>query len=101
MPVLSIVAVLLAIVLAGAPAADVEQRNSTAALPPHVAAAFDEIAACHLSTAGDYLLFDRRAHAVYSVAAGADVAQKIVQIGSETGRILRPSAFDSAPDGTF
>jgi hypothetical protein len=80
---------------------DVEERRSVGGLPAHVAGAFDEIADCHLSPAGDYLVFDRRAHAVYSVARNADAPKKIVQIGSETGRIIRPMAFDSAADGTF
>jgi hypothetical protein len=47
------------------------------------------------------LIFDRRAHAVYTVAPGSDTPKRIVQIGSETGRIIRPTAFDSAADGSF
>src|SRR3954447_26951845 len=86
---------------AAASAAQVEERASTGALPAHAAGVFEEIAACHLSTTGTYLVFDRRAHAVYTFAQGSDTPQKIVQIGSETGRIIRPTAFDSAPDGTF
>jgi hypothetical protein len=79
-----------------------EQVRSIGGLPAHIAGSIDEISACHLSPDGDYLIFDRRAHAVYSVAPGADYARKIVQIGAEPGRILRPSAFDSAPsNGTF
>ncbi len=93
---------LLAAALAvGTAALAVEERRSIGGLRPHVAGAFDEIAACHLTPSGDYLVFDRRAHAVSTVAVGADVPKKIVQIGHETGRILRPTAFDSAPNGTF
>jgi hypothetical protein len=80
---------------------DVEERRATGSLPAHVAAAFDEMAACHLSPAGEYLIFDRRAHAVYSFSNGAAGPKRIVQIGSETGRIIRPTAFDSAADGSF
>jgi hypothetical protein len=96
-----LIAALLAAVVTPSPAADVQERRSTGALKPHVGAAFEEMTACHLSSAGDYLIFDRRAHAVYSLAPGGDTPTKIVQIGSESGRILRPTAFDSAPDGTF
>ena len=81
-------------------AAPVETLRSVAALPAHVAGTFDDIAACHLSPDGDYLVFDRRAHAVYSVGRNA-APKMIIQIGVEAGRILRPVAFDSAPDGTF
>jgi hypothetical protein len=86
---------------AGIAALDVEERRSIGSLPAHVAGAFEQIAACHLTSSGDYLVFDRRAHAVSTVARGADVPNKIVQIGSEAGRIILPMAFDSAPDGTF
>lgn len=92
----------LAIVAAGGqPPAQVEALRSTGGLPAHIAGAIEEISACHLSPEGAFLIFDRRSHAVYSAAAGADAPRKIVQIGAESGRILRPSAFDSAPGGTF
>lgn len=80
----------------------VETLRATAALPAHVAGSFEEIAACHVSPEGDYLVFDRRGHAVYRVARnGAGGARKILQIGVEPGRILSPMAFASAPDGTY
>lgn len=84
----------------GHSALPVDTLRSVAALPAHVAGTFDDIAACHLSPEGAYLVFDRRAHAVYSVAADA-APRTIVQIGVEAGRVLRPLAFDSAADGTF
>lgn len=80
---------------------DVETRRATGGLAAHIAAAFEEIAACQMTPAGEYIVFDRRAHAVFTVARGADAAKKIVQIGAETGRIIRPTAFDSAADGSF
>jgi hypothetical protein len=94
-------AIVLMIALSAAHGLGVEERRASGSLAAHVAAAFDEIAACHISTSGEYLIFDRRAHAVYTVARGADTATRIVQIGSETGRIIRPTAFDSAADGSF
>ena len=91
----------LALVLVVPRAFDVEERRATGSLPAHVAAAFDEMAACTLSPPGDYVIFDRRAHAVYTIAKGDEAPKRIVQIGSETGRIIRPTAFNSAPDGSF
>ncbi len=82
-------------------AAQVEERVSVGGLPAHVASAFGDIAACHVSPSGAYLIFDRRSHAVSRLARGAEAPQTIVQIGGEAGRIIRPTAFDSAPDGTF
>ncbi|MBW8896022.1 MAG: hypothetical protein JF613_07560, partial [Acidobacteria bacterium] len=61
---------------------DVEERRATGSLPAHVAAAFDEMAACHLSPGDEYLIFDRRAHAVYTYSKSAAAAKRIVQIGS-------------------
>src|SRR5919107_4251436 len=98
---LRLAAIAVAMAALGAPRADVEERRSLGGLPAHIAGGFEELAACHVSAAGDYLIFDRRAHAVYSYTRRGDSLTKIVQIGSETGRILRPSAFDSSPDGTF
>lgn len=77
-----------------------ETLKSIAALPAHVAGQFEDISACHLSPDGDYLIFDRRAHAVFSVPR-AGAPRKIIEIGVEPGRVLRPLAFDSAPNGTF
>ena len=69
-------------------------------MPAHIAGTFNDLAACHTTPDGDYLVFDRRAHSVYRVPPKGP-AQQIIQIGVEPGRILLPLAFDSAPDGTF
>ncbi|HXG56392.1 MAG TPA: hypothetical protein VNJ03_13530 [Vicinamibacterales bacterium] len=80
----------------------VETLRSVSALPAHIAGSFEEIAACHISPEHDYLVFDRRSHVVSRVARdGSGGVREVVQIGIEPGRILRPSAFVSAPDGTF
>jgi len=94
-------ALLLTVMLGAWRGFDVEERRASGSLPAHVAAAFDEMAACTLSPTGDYLIFDRRAHAVYTLAKGTETPKRIVQIGSETGRIIRPTVFDSASDGSF
>jgi hypothetical protein len=79
----------------------VETLRSVAALPAHVAGRFEEIAACHITPEGDYIVFDRRSHAVSRISADGAALSEVVQIGVEPGRILLPIAFDSAPDGTF
>jgi hypothetical protein len=95
--------IVLACVLAAAAGArgiDVETLRPAAALPAHIAGAFD-ISACQQSTTGDYFIFDRRAHAVYSVPPSFGSPRMIVGVGPESGRVLQPTAFDAAPDGTF
>lgn len=78
----------------------VETLRAVASMPAHLAGSFNDLAACHTTPEGDYLVFDRRAHSVYRVPPTGPVRQ-IIQIGVEPGRILLPLAFDSAPDGTF
>ena len=78
----------------------VETVRSVGALPAHLAGSFRDIAACHLTPDGDYLVFDRAAHSA-SLVTRQGVTREIVQIGVEAGKLLRPLAFDSAPDGTF
>ena len=71
-------------------------------MPAHVAGQFDELTACEQSSSGEYFVFDRRSHSVFSIAAGFGGApKKIVSVGVEPGRVLRPSAFDLASDGSF
>jgi hypothetical protein len=96
-----LLAVAVALSALDPPLLDVEERRSIGGLAAHIAAAFDEIAACQTTPSGEFIVFDRRAHAVFTVARGADAPRRIVQIGAEPGRILMPTAFDSAPDGTF
>jgi hypothetical protein len=50
---------------------------------------------------GDYYVFDRRGHTVYAVDASGASARKLVQIGAEDGRLIEPSAFDVAFNGSF
>jgi hypothetical protein len=79
----------------------VETLTSVGALPAHVAGRFEEITACAQAASGEYFVFDRRSHAVFAVAPGRDEPRRIVEIGAERGRLLRPTAFDLAPDQTF
>ena len=46
-------------------------------------------------------MFDRRAHTVYGVDEPQTGLWEIVQIGAEAGRIIDPTAFAVAPDGSF
>ena len=86
---------------ASAPPPPIQILKPVAALPAHVAGQFEEITACQQSAQGDYFIFDRRAHSVYTAGAALDGAQKLIEIGTETGRVLMPTAFDLAADGTF
>ncbi|MEO6237987.1 MAG: hypothetical protein ABIQ52_13380 [Vicinamibacterales bacterium] len=91
---------LLLAVARQAPPARVEILRSTTGLPAHIAGIFREPLAFQQTDAGQYFVFDRRAHAVFTIAN--DAARKIVDIGAEAGRVLDPTAFDLDPsDGSF
>jgi len=82
-------------------AARLEVLRSVGGLPPHIVGLFEEPATFQQADNGLYYVFDRRAHAVWTVDPGRTVARKAVDIGGERGRILEPYGFDVAPDGTF
>ncbi len=84
-----------------APSSRAEVLASSDALPAHIAAALGDPAAFVESTSGRYLVFDRRAQAIYAIDRGATTATRIVQIGEERGRIIRPTAFAAEPGGSF
>ena len=50
---------------------------------------------------GEYYVFDRRGHTVYAVGGDGASASRLVQIGAEEGRLIEPTAFDVAFNGTF
>ncbi len=77
-----------------------EILRSVGGLPPHIAGLFEEPIAFQQVPGGPYYVFDRRAHTVYTVDADRSSARKLVEIGQEAGRIIQPSGFDVAPDGS-
>lgn len=74
-------------------AAEVEILRSTGGLAADVVGVFREPIGCHRTPDGSYLVFDRAGHTVYRVPASGTEVTEIVRIGSETGRIISPSAF--------
>jgi len=97
---LATVVVALTALVAQPPASRVLVLRSTGGLPAHIAGSFQRPLGFQQSDAGRYFVFDRRAHAVYTIAG--DAPKKIIEVGAEAGRVLDPSAFDIAPsDGSF
>jgi len=85
---------------AAPPAARVEVLLATGALPAHIAGSFRLPLAYQQTDAGQSFVFDRRAHAVFTIAG--DAAKKIIEVGAELGRVIDPTAFALDPsDGTF
>jgi hypothetical protein len=78
-----------------------EVIRSIGAVSPEVGGRFRDPAAFQQAAGGQYFVFDRRGHTVYGIDAGQATAWKVVQIGAEAGRIIDPTAFAVAPNGTF
>jgi sugar lactone lactonase YvrE len=75
--------------------------RSVASLPPHLVGMFEEPIDFQQAATGVYYVFDRRAHAIYTIDPARTAARKAVDIGQEAGRIIQPFGFDVAPDGSF
>ena len=79
----------------------VDVLKSVSSLPPHIVGLFRDPIGFKQTANGDYYVFDRRGHTVYLVDEAAADARKLVQIGAEDGRLIEPSAFDVAINGSF
>jgi hypothetical protein len=78
-----------------------ETLQAAGSLPPFISGAFPDAQAFARIADGSFYIFDPRQHAVYAVDAAMRRSHRIVQIGTERGQILLPTAFASEPDGTF
>lgn len=79
----------------------IEVLKSVNALAPHVVGLFRDPIGFKQTANGDFYVFDRRGHTVFSVDESGSTATKLVQIGAEEGRLIEPSAFDVAFNGSF
>jgi hypothetical protein len=93
--------ILLALTVSPSAAVRVELLRSIGGLPPHIVGEFEDPVAFQQAANGVYYVFDRRAHAVWTVDPARRNARKAVTIGAESGRLFDPYGFDAAPDGTF
>ena len=75
--------------------------QSVNAVPAHVAGRFRAVAGFQQSASGQYFVFDRRGHTVYGIDEQQASSWEIIQIGAESGRIIDPTAFAVAANGTF
>jgi hypothetical protein len=75
--------------------------RSTNAVPASIAGRFREAIGFQQAASGQYFVFDRRGHTVYGIDEDLADVWEIIKIGPEEGRIIDPTAFSVAPDGTF
>lgn len=79
----------------------VETLKAVNSLAPHVVGLFRDPIGFKQTASGEYYVFDRRGHTVYAVDEAGAKATRLVQIGAEDGRLIEPSAFDVAVNGSF
>jgi hypothetical protein len=79
----------------------VEELRSIGALPPDIVGHFREPMGFARVPGGPYYVFDRRGHSVHTVDEQGTTFRTLVEIGGEEGRLLDPTAFDVAGDGSF
>ena len=94
----AIVAVLLAPPLG---ALEQDLLRSVGAIPAHINGRFRDPTGFQQSASGQYFVFDRCAHTVYGIDEQQTSSWEIIQIGTEPGRIIDPTAFSVEPQGTF
>jgi hypothetical protein len=78
-----------------------EVLRSASAIPAHISGRFREATGFQQAASGEYFVFDRRAHAVYGIDPSQNTVREVVKIGAEAGRIIDPTAFAVAADGSF
>ena len=79
----------------------IDTLRAVSALPVEMVGEFREPLGFARLASGQELVFDRRGHAVYGIAAGRMASTKLVAIGGEDGHVIEPTAFDVDPAGTF
>jgi hypothetical protein len=79
----------------------VQTLTATGGLAPEICGQYREPLAFQQTASGVYYIFDRRGHSVHSVDPAGTASRTVVTIGGETGRVIVPTAFGLAPNGTF
>lgn len=92
----------LAWLAAQTPAArPVEVLKPVFAIPAHVIATMQEPIAVAATPDGDFLILDRRAHALYRVDRAGRNVRRYGRVGYEPGNLLRPSMLSMGRDDIF
>jgi hypothetical protein len=79
----------------------VDTLKAVGGLRPEICGQYREPLAFQQAASGVYYVFDRRGHSVHSVDPQGTASRTVVTIGGEAGRVIDPTAFGLAPDGTF
>ena len=81
--------------------ADVEVLTSTGALPAHMAGQLTDPYGYSMTSTGDFIVLDRRAHAVFGIDRTRTTLRRVLEIGQEIGRIIEPGVISLAANDVF
>lgn len=81
--------------------AAVDTLRATGGLPAYMVGQLEDPIGFVQATTGEYLVLDRRAHTIYRVDAAKTTMRKVVQVGSELGRVLEPGVLALSQDDIF
>lgn len=80
---------------------DVEVLTSTGALPAHMAGQLSDPYGYSMTSRGDFIVLDRRAHAVFAIDRTRTTLRRVLEIGQEIGRIIEPGVISLAANDVF
>ncbi len=78
-----------------------ERMRPVASLPAEMCGRFREATSFVQTTAGDYLVLDRRDHTVFSVDKARTRVTTVMKAGMEKGNVLQPGMLSLSKDDTF
>jgi hypothetical protein len=81
--------------------AGVEVLSAVDGLPAHIVSQFVDPIGFARTTTGESLVLDRRAHTIYAVNRQRTSVRKVIVVGFEEGKVLRPGVLALSSDDIF
>ena len=94
----TLVAELILTLVSSASTPDIETLRAVRSLPPLIANRFEDPVGCAETSTGEIVVLDKRAHTVYLIGTDRSTVRKVLEIGSEAGRVLSPAVLDLSSD---
>jgi hypothetical protein len=79
----------------------VEILTATGGLPAHIVGAFEDPIGFAEASTGESIVLDRRAHTIYAINRQRTAARKVIVVGFEEGKVLRPGVLALSRDDIF
>lgn len=79
----------------------IEILNATGGLPAHIVGTFEDPIGFAEATNGESIVLDRRAHTVYAINRQKTAVRKVIVVGFEEGKVLRPGVLALSKDDIF